>query len=541
MKKIAAVFLVGLLLMVGAAPTLAQQPDTNFVDIEGHWAESDIMDVSSLGLLSGIDSKQGGSVFAPDARVTRAELASVLVRTFALDYGQIRFVKQPLISDYYRDVDNHSWYANAALVCAVNDIFNLDNDFEPKQEMSRIEVAQAVKRSFEAKEIVVPMILMMPVYEDTNDLEQEEQNAMVFVSNTGIMEGTNNCFRPHDTVTRAELARIINRCIEMMTIDENMNGKEYRITPGQPFVLALPSNPSTGYQWTITSIDKNALILLDESYQTDKNDNKLVGQNGYQYWRFKAAQQEKTAELKLHYARPWESKQPAETFALNIIIDSSQDPNNEPIVTTAVLKKLSEHMDVDLQIPVINGLPDKAIQNQINTSLENEAIEFKVKLTEDLDAYVKECKQMGYPVRPYAAVSRYQTCYSNTNFLSLYVDYYQYTGGAHGMTDRCAYNLDLRTGEKIALSDLFPENINYKAIINQKIEKQIQSEPENYFTGEDMGFNSITEDQGYYIQDGQLVIYFDLYEIAPYAAGFPEFKIPLTELQQAGLKTELIQ
>ena len=32
--------------------------------------------------------------------------------------------------------------------------------------------------------------------------------------------------------------------------------------------------------------------------------------------------------------------------------------------------------------------------------------------------------------------------------------------------------------------------------------------------------------QGFYLQNGCLVIYFDLYDIAPYAAGIQEFRIP---------------
>jgi len=42
-----------------------------------------------------------------------------------------------------------------------------------------------------------------------------------------------------------------------------------------------------------------------------------------------------------------------------------------------------------------------------------------------------------------------------------------------------------------------------------------------------MGFQGIGEDQDYYLQDGALVVVFQQYEIAPYAAGIPEFKIPL--------------
>ncbi|NSW84530.1 MAG: hypothetical protein HPY90_15090 [Syntrophothermus sp.] len=37
----------------------------------------------------------------------------------------MRFIKQPLPSDYYLDINNQAWYAEAALFCAINDLSDL--------------------------------------------------------------------------------------------------------------------------------------------------------------------------------------------------------------------------------------------------------------------------------------------------------------------------------------------------------------------------------------------------------------------------------
>ncbi|MFA7078597.1 MAG: RsiV family protein [Syntrophomonas sp.] len=50
----------------------------------------------------------------------------------------------------------------------------------------------------------------------------------------------------------------------------------------------------------------------------------------------------------------------------------------------------------------------------------------------------------------------------------------------------------------------------------------------------------MAENQSYYIQNGVLVVYFSQYEIAPYAAGIPEFKIPLSNFQD-GIRADLLQ
>ena len=108
------------------------------------------------------------------------------------------------------------------------------------------------------------------------------------------------------------------------------------------------------------------------------------------------------------------------------------------------------------------------------------------------------------------------------------------------MTFRDSYNIDLNTGRQLALKDLFKEGTDYKEIINREIERQIAADPDKFFTGEEWGFKTISDNQAFYLGDAGtaedgvspggnvpgLVVYFDLYEIAPYVAGFPEFKIP---------------
>ena len=43
-------------------------------------------------------------------------------------------------------------------------------------------------------------------------------------------------------------------------------------------------------------------------------------------------------------------------------------------------------------------------------------------------------------------------------------------------------------------------------------------------------FKSIEDKQKFYIQDDNIVVYFDLYDIAPYAAGIPEFIINVNKI-----------
>ena len=44
-------------------------------------------------------------------------------------------------------------------------------------------------------------------------------------------------------------------------------------------------------------------------------------------------------------------------------------------------------------------------------------------------------------------------------------------------------------------------------------------------------FKGLKDEQKFYIEDDDLVIYFDLYDIAPYALGIPKFKINISTIQ----------
>jgi len=97
-------------------------------------------------------------------------------------------------------------------------------------------------------------------------------------------------------------------------------------------------------------------------------------------------------------------------------------------------------------------------------------------------------------------------------------------GGAHPMTMAKSLTMDTTTGDIYTLNQLFKPG--YKEIINAEIRKQIKERDIPLLDG----FKGISDDQDYYVADHTLVIYYQLYELAPYAAGFPYFPIPLYQL-----------
>ena len=98
------------------------------------------------------------------------------------------------------------------------------------------------------------------------------------------------------------------------------------------------------------------------------------------------------------------------------------------------------------------------------------------------------------------------------------------------------------TSSNINFSDIdvifFDNNISYEQTV--EIENQIKQPDKQEDQDKVYDFYGIKDNQKFYLDDSKIVIYFDLYEIAPYAAGIPEFPI-ITENIKNQLKEEYIE
>ncbi|MFC2072888.1 protease inhibitor I42 family protein [Chloroflexota bacterium] len=72
------------------------------------------------------------------------------------------------------------------------------------------------------------------------------------------------------------------------------------------FIIALDSNPTTGYDWE-ESHDPYKLILVGKEYEPDEKAAGLVGAGGTQYFRF-TSQKTGETEVTFVYKRPWETE-----------------------------------------------------------------------------------------------------------------------------------------------------------------------------------------------------------------------------------------
>lgn len=130
----------------------------------------------------------------------------------------------------------------------------------------------------------------------------------------------------------------------------------------------------------------------------------------------------------------------------------------------------------------------------------------------------------------------YEVVTDNEDWLTIKVNVLQVE--ASGYQQAKFFHIDKKTGKEVVLSDLFVEGSDYVGIISENIlaqmkEQMAQDEGKIYFfegNGNDVdefNFKQIKEDQNFYFnENGELVIGFDEYEVAPGYMGTVEFVIP---------------
>ncbi len=135
-----------------------------------------------------------------------------------------------------------------------------------------------------------------------------------------------------------------------------------------------------------------------------------------------------------------------------------------------------------------------------------------------------------YPVRMFESVVNYNVTYNRDCTLSLYFDRYEYTGGAHGMTVRYSDTWNLQDGRRIELGEIYPAYASeITDIIIAEIATKMHSGEGWYFEDYEKNVAEYFNPQHFYLKSAGLVVYFQLYEIAPYASGIPEFMIPYSD------------
>ena len=134
-------------------------------------------------------------------------------------------------------------------------------------------------------------------------------------------------------------------------------------------------------------------------------------------------------------------------------------------------------------------------------------------------------KENGYPQMMYELYREYQITLNQENAVSMYIDEYIFSGGAHGTTTRTSQTWNLMLGKMVELYELYPNEPYFLLDILRKINREISENIEIYFADPYPLVVEYFNPESYYIDNGKVVIYFQQYDIAPYSSGIIEFTL----------------
>ena len=193
-----------------------KNPAPAFTDITGHWAADNILFVASRGLLSGTSD----TTFSPNTGMTRGMFVTALGRLAGINpdsykTGKFTDVKADA---YYAPYVN--WAAQTGIMEGVTAI-----TFAPDTNINREQMAVIMANYAKKLGYDLPKTLQAVTFADNAQISSWAKDAVKAMQQAGILAGkANNRFDPKGTATRAEVATVLRRFVEIVIDPQTANG-----------------------------------------------------------------------------------------------------------------------------------------------------------------------------------------------------------------------------------------------------------------------------------------------------------------------------
>ncbi|MCU6790768.1 S-layer homology domain-containing protein [Paenibacillus sp. WQ 127069] len=180
-----------------------------FTDLEGHWAKEAVNNLASSLIVSGID----GIHYRPDAAISRAEFAAIIIRALGLpENGKITAFTDLLSTD---------WYVGAVTKAHEYGIIEgyADGTFGPTKTITREEALTMIARAMrivglEDSVSAAETETILSRFADNAAIGEWSKRAVAAAVKGQLVTGSETGLMPKNEMTRAETAAIIQRMLE---------------------------------------------------------------------------------------------------------------------------------------------------------------------------------------------------------------------------------------------------------------------------------------------------------------------------------------
>lgn len=234
-------------------------------------------------------------------------------------------------------------------------------------------------------------------------------------------------------------------------------------------------------------------------------------------------------------------------FKTNTVEQNNNPQNNEPaqeIEPTAKETTIAETTDeykIDVKYPEIRGTA--------NSQSQSEANELIKKITDDgINGFKDDVEKDAvedFTLRSTLTMD-YEVFYLTDIAVSIKFNISYYVAGmAHTTHYSSGFNYNLKDNKSIALEDLFNPNTDFLSSLSTACEKDLKTQlSPNYYNEQTVksGLEPKEENFAEFVFDAkELTIIFNIYQVAPYAAGTRLVKIPYTKLSAINSNNELLK
>ena len=193
-----------------------KNPAPAFIDIHNHWAADNILFAASRGLLSGTSD----TTFSPGTGMTRGMFVTALGRLAGINPDSYQTGK-------FTDVKADAYYAPYVNWAAQNGIVEgvTATTFAPDTNINREQMAVIMANYAKKLGYDLPKTLQAVTFADNAQISSWAKDAVRVMQQAGILAGkANNCFDPKGTATRAEVATVLRRFVEIVIDPQTANG-----------------------------------------------------------------------------------------------------------------------------------------------------------------------------------------------------------------------------------------------------------------------------------------------------------------------------
>ena len=179
-----------------------------FSDITNHWAKADIDFVVSRGLFSGTSA----TTFSPDMPITRGMFVTALGRLAGIDPASYQ-------SRSFTDVKADAYYAAYVEWAAKQNIVKGTGEglFSPDTPVTREQMAVIMTNYARQIGYTIPTTLKDYTFTDNSSISAWAAKEVKAMQTAGIITGKDgNCFDPQGSATRAEVAAVLRRFVELV-------------------------------------------------------------------------------------------------------------------------------------------------------------------------------------------------------------------------------------------------------------------------------------------------------------------------------------